>query len=143
MPRVRWPRALKSAAVRGSPNPAVRGEIDAAVRGSFKPAVCGRSTPPSTAHLSLPPFTGDRRRRLRLSQARLECMWQARRPPLTQARRPPLSPSQVPVDPVHTSRPGVPCLCLVVMSCLVHGDSSGAGGSSDCGRGGHSLPPCR
>ncbi len=31
-----------------------------------------------------------------------------------------------------------------VMSCLVHGDSSGAGGSSCCGHGGHSsrLPPC-
>ncbi len=31
------------------------------------------------------------------------------------------------------------------MSCLVHGDSSGAGGSSCCGHGGHSshLSPCR
>ncbi len=33
----------------------------------------------------------------------------------------------------------------LVLSCLVHGDSSGAGGSSCCGHGGHSsrLPPCR
>ncbi len=33
----------------------------------------------------------------------------------------------------------------LTLSCLVHGDSSGAGGSSCCGHGGHSsrLPPCR
>ncbi len=33
---------------------------------------------------------------------------------------------------------------LVAEACLVHGDSSGAGGSSCCGHGGHSsrLPPC-
>ncbi len=59
-----------------------------------------------------------------------------------------------PVDPVHTSRPGVPCLCLVVpsgtvliiMSCLVRGDSLGVGGSSGCGHGGHFqllASPCR
>ncbi len=36
-------------------------------------------------------------------------------------------------------------LTCLVLSCLVHGDSSGAGGSSCCGHGGHSirLPPCR
>ncbi len=36
-------------------------------------------------------------------------------------------------------------LTYLVLSCLVHGDSSGAGGSSCCGHGGHSsrLPPCR
>ncbi len=34
---------------------------------------------------------------------------------------------------------------ILIKSCLVHGDSSGAGGSSCCGRGGHSsrLPPGR
>ncbi len=32
-------------------------------------------------------------------------------------------------------------LTNLVMSSLVHGDSSGAGGSSDCGREGHSQPP--
>ncbi len=34
---------------------------------------------------------------------------------------------------------------LIYLVGLVHGDSSGAGGSSCCGRGGHSsrLPPCR
>ncbi len=74
-----------------------------------------------------------------------------------QARRiaadscPPAAANPGPVDPVHTSRPGEPCFCLVptgtilIQSCLVCGDSSGAGDSSCCGRGGHSshLPPCR
>ncbi len=53
-----------------------------------------------------------------------------------------------PVDQVHMSRPGVPCVfcrahrnILTNMSCLVHGDSSGAGGSSCCGHGGHSSRP--
>ncbi len=72
--------------------------------------------------------------------------------PLTQAHRigadscPLAAAIPSPVDRVHTSRPGVP----VCLSCcahrnilnihvgLVHGDSSGAGGSSCCGHGGHS-----
>ncbi len=78
--------------------------------------------------------------------------------PLTQDHRtgadscPLAAANPSPVDRVHSSRPGVPCLSccahrniLIIMSCLVHGDSSGAGGSSCCGHGGHSsrLLPCR
>ncbi len=80
--------------------------------------------------------------------------------PLTQARRigadscPLAAANPSPVDQVHMSRPGVPCVSVLLcpqehfkltLSCLVHGDSSGAGGSSCCGHGGHSsrLPPCR
>ncbi len=144
-------------------------ETTAAVRGSPRPADCGRSTPSSAAHPG-PPIGGDRSRRPWLTQAcrsreisaavrgshksrrwqaRLECMWQARLECIWQARRPAADSSPGPVDLVHTSRPGVPCLCLVVpsgtvliiTSCVVHGDSLGAGGSSGCGHGGHSQPP--
>ncbi len=71
--------------------------------------------------------------------------------PLTHARWPPLSPSPW----IKSTCYGQECrfyvvLCpqehlTFVLSCLVHGDSSGAGGSSCCGHGGHSsrLPPCR
>ncbi len=54
-----------------------------------------------------------------------------------------------PVDPVNMSRPGEPFLNLVLplgtvliyLVGYVHGDMSGAGGSSCCGCGGHSQPP--
>ncbi len=82
---------------------------------------------------------------------------QALRPPLTQARWPlrcqvrQLWLTSGTVHPVPSFRPGVLChvpgdmlLCLLihpVLSCLVHGDSSGGGGSSGYGHGGHSQPP--
>ncbi len=71
--------------------------------------------------------------------------------PLTHARRPPLTLAPW----IESTRHGLEsrvCVLLCpqehinqVLSSLVHGDSSGAGGSSCCGRGGHSscLPPCR
>ncbi len=68
---------------------------------------------------------------------------------LTHARWPPLSLAKS--SPHVTARSAVCLFCrahrniLTILSCLVHGDSSGAGGSSCCGHGGHSsrLPPCR
>ncbi len=71
--------------------------------------------------------------------------------PLTHARWPPLTLAPW----IQSTRHGQEsCVCILlcpqehfnpVMSCLVRRDSSGAGGSSCCGRGGHSsrLPPCR
>ncbi len=68
---------------------------------------------------------------------------------LTHARRPPLSLAPWIKSTLH----GQECRVSVLLCpqehfkepCLVHGDSSGAGGSSCCGHGGHSsrLPPCR
>ncbi len=68
---------------------------------------------------------------------------------LTHARRPPLSLAPWIKSTCH----GQECRVSVLLCpqehfkepCLVHGDSSGAGGSSCCGHGGHSsrLPPCR
>ncbi len=71
--------------------------------------------------------------------------------PLTNARRPPLNLAPWIQSTRHGQENRV-CVLLCpqehfnpVMSCLVRGDSSGAGGSSCCGRGSHSsrLPPCR
>ncbi len=121
------------AAVRGSPSLLFAGE-DAAVRGSPRPAVRGRSRrrPASDSMPAGPPLT---------QACRIAAdSW----PPLTLV---PWIRS--------TSRPGVPChvprvmvfkSCLALrnsfnVSCLVHGDSSGAGGSSCSGRGGHFQPP--
>ncbi len=78
--------------------------------------------------------------------------------PLTQAHRigadscPLAAANPSPVDPVHNTARSAVCLScrahrniLTILSCLVHRDSSGAGGSSCCGHGGQSsrLPPCR
>ncbi len=146
MPRVRWPRALM---------PADRGRyLPPAVAIPSPPAGClvpglplpqaHRSrefTPPSAAHPG-PPSAGDH----------------AAGPPLTQARRIaadsslPAAADPSPVDPVHSMARSAVCMSccahrniLTHLVGLVHGDSSGAGGSSCCGRRGHSsrLPPCR
>ncbi len=68
---------------------------------------------------------------------------------LTHARRPPRSLAPW----IKVTCHGQECRVSVLLCpqehfkepCLVHGDSSGAGGSSCCGHGGHSsrLPPCR
>ncbi len=84
------------AAICGSPSPPFTGDRRRHLR-LTQPAVHGRSPPPSAAHPG-PPFAGDH----------------AAGPPLTQASRPAADSSPGPVDQVHTSRPGVPCLCLVV-----------------------------
>ncbi len=111
MPRVRRLRLqsqvrglpLAQAAGRGSLDPADCGDINAAIRGSPKhaavhgsltPAVRRKSTLPSTAHPSLP-FAG----KSTLPSAAHPS------PPATADS----SPEHVPVDPVHISRPGVPC----------------------------------
>ncbi len=131
-PRVRWPRCPHARRSR---------EIYAAGGGYPKPA----GGLPSSRVAAPPgaPFVGDH----------------ATGPPLTQC--PPdrrwlkpagstLSPS--PVDPVHNTARSAVCmsgLCpqghFNYLVGHVHRDSSGAGGSSCCGHGGHSsrLPPCR
>ncbi len=117
-----------------------------------------------------PPFAGHHTTGLPLTQCPPARLWlngrrtasdsMAAGPPLTQcppdrrwlnARRPPLTL----VPWIQSTRHGQEsrvCVLLCpqehfnpVMSCLVRGDSSGAGSSSCCGRGGHSshLPPCR
>ncbi len=59
-----------------------------------------------------PPFVGD--------DTAVRGSPQPAGPSLTQARRiaadssPPAAADPNPMDPVHTSQPGVPCLCLVV-----------------------------
>ncbi len=120
------------------------------------------------------PFAGDHATASPLTQCPPARLWlNARRPtavlkpaglPLTQARRiaadsstgsaliharwPPLSLAPWIKSTCH----GQECRVSVLLCpqehfklpCLVHGDSSGAGGSSCCGHGGHSsrLPPC-
>ncbi len=69
---------------------------------------------------------------------------------LTHARWPPLSLAPWIKSTCHGQECRVSVLScpqehLTILSCLVHRDSSGAGGSFCCGQGGHSsrLPPCR
>ncbi len=70
------------------------------------------------------------------------------RPPFAGDQACRIATDSSPVDPVHnTARSAVCMSCcahrniLITLSCLVHGDSSRAGGSSSHGRGGHSQPP--
>ncbi len=144
--------SLKSA-VRGESQPTVRGSLKSAVRGEANPPyMAPSSTPPSTA-LSSPLSTG----KANPPSAALSSPWgkPTRCPRLPQVlpstgkvspdSGPPLTQAagrrQVPVDPVHTSRPGVPyhvpeVMAFFVLLCpqehlnlschvgLVHGDSS-------------------
>ncbi len=84
---------LSSSRIAAPPSPPFKGD-HAAVRGS-----------PS------PPFAGGHAA-VRGSPRPAVCRKSCRRPAADS--RPPVAADPSPVDPVHTSRPGVPCLCLVV-----------------------------
>ncbi len=95
------PFAGDYATVRGAPKSA--GPRGKPTRSPRLPPSHRRPRLPQVRHL-----WGKPTRRPRLTLAHLDRMWQARLERMWQARRPPLTPAQVPVDPVHTSRPGVP-----------------------------------
>ncbi len=122
MPRVHWPRALMPADRGRYPPPAVAVPSPQARLWLNARRIAADSSPP------------DRRW---LKPAGLA---------LTHARRPPLSLAPWIKSTCHGQECPVVLLCpqehfKLTLSCLVHGDSSGAGGSSCSGHGGHSQPP--
>ncbi len=124
-------------------------DIDRVRSGSPKPA----GGLPSSRVAAPPgvPFAGDHATGPPLTQCPPDRLWlSARRIGADSCPLAAAYPS--PVESPHvTARSAVCLFCcahrniLITLSCHVHGDLSGAGGSSCCGHGGHSsrLPPCR
>ncbi len=120
-------RECRDSAGRKSLKPAV-------VRGSFKPTVRRRSKPPSAAPSSHAAVRG----------SPVHTAWSAGGKPAWSAGGKPTGRRCL-----QPTRHGQECRVYVLLCpqehfnipCLVHGDSSGAGGSSSCGHGGQSQPP--